>query len=516
MFAFAIWDAPRGRLFAARDHVGIKPFYYWPRPGGVGICSELRSFLTLPDFPREISEPALLAYLSLGYVPQPHAIFSAARKLPAGCTLAWTVGDGLVEQRYWDPATIDEQAGLDEREAVEHLRTLLSEAVESHLESEVPLGAFLSGGVDSSTVVALMSRKAGAQVRTFSIGFSESSYDESGQAALVARALGAQHTAMTLRPNARVLVDQVVRLYDEPFADSSALPTYLVSALAREQVTVSLSGDGGDELFGGYNWYPALAGRAEAARMPRRLGRWVGRAWPSGVPGRGRVLDRFAGRRERFNARHVVDASSPLGDIFDLERGALPALESWFGDVWDRVGGRDFVSQMTLVDLSYYMPGEILTKVDRASMAVSLEARVPLLHRPLVEFALSLPGSMKVRGTRTKYLLRRAIDGLVPPEVLRYPKRGFDVPLGQWLRGELQPELEGLTALAERFDGLLRRQGIERLVAGHLAGTLDAGVMLWRLVALKRWLAYLDAGELARPLRAVGVQDLLASAAPAN
>jgi asparagine synthase (glutamine-hydrolysing) len=507
MFGFAIWDERRHRLLAARDHLGIKPLYYWPTPDGVGLCSELRSFVALPEFPRELSREALVAYLALGYVPQPLSIFASARKLPPGHRLSWTAERGVEVSRYWDPLAI-RAVPIAEQDAVDRLRVLLGEAVESHLESEVPLGAFLSGGLDSSTVVALMCRAAGGRVRTFSVGFAEEGFNESEQAAMVARALGTEHTAVTLRPSAEVLIDRVVQLYDEPFADSSAMPTWLVSTLAREHVTVSLSGDGGDELFAGYTRYPETLGAASVAPPFDGLARAVGRALPHIVPGRNRLIDMGRPRHARFNQQLAAPLAPEEGGVLARAEAAGHDIGSWFSEVWGRTEGRDLVSRMTLVDLSYYLPGDILTKVDRASMAVSLEARVPLLHVPLVEFALSLPGSLKLRDGTTKYVFRRAIEGIVPPEVLSYPKRGFAVPLGRWLRQELRPALAELDGLHTEFPGLFERSAVQRLVREHLMGRRDHSHRLWNLVVLRRWMRHLRDGDLGRAVPRLQLADL--------
>jgi asparagine synthase (glutamine-hydrolysing) len=498
MFAIAIWDGRRQRFLAARDHLGIKPLHYWPTPDGVAVCSELRSFLALDAFPRELSPEALVAYLALGYVPQPLSIFAAARKLAPGCRLSWTREQGTMVERYWDPLDVPADPAIGEDEAVERLQGLLKEAVEAQLESEVPLGAFLSGGLDSSTVVALMCRAARGRVRTFSVGFDDAAFDESGHAAAIARALGTEHTAITLRPSAEMLVDRVVGIYDEPFADSSALPTWLVSALARQSVTVALSGDGGDELFAGYTRYADVMDGGSLPSPIDGIARAVGRALPHVVPGRNRLIDLGRPRRARFNNTVATPLATAEGGV--LSGDALPALDAWFADVWQRSTGRDFVNRMTLVDLSYYLPGDILTKVDRASMAVSLEARVPLLHVPLVEFALALPGALKLRDGRSKHVFRRAIAGLVPPEVLTHPKRGFAVPLGRWLREDLRPRLEELDGLDTDFPGLFDRGAVRRLVREHLVRRRDHAGTLWRLLVLRRWLAHLRAGDLARPV----------------
>ena len=514
MFAFAIWDASRARLFAARDQLGIKPLHFFITDDGVALGSELRSFLALPAFPRAISMDGLKAYLALGYVPHPLTIFSAAAKLAPGSRLSWTREAGVAVERYWDPAAVPPQE-LDDEDACCKLREHLTTAVDSHLESEVPLGAFLSGGLDSSAVVALMCRGSRRKVRTFSIGFREARFDESVHAAGVARSLGTDHTSVTLDPSAHALLERVAGIYDEPFADSSALPTYLVSALAREHVTVSLSGDGGDELFGGYSWYAALAGRPEKPTALAPLARMAAELWPTGVPGRGRLLDFAAPRNERLNARHATALAQSEGGLLGAaaSRGAR-SVGSWFSETWSSVAGHDFVNQMTLVDLSNYLPGDILTKVDRASMAVSLEARVPLLHFPLVRFALSLPGSLKVRGGVTKFLFRRAVSDLVPAEVLRHPKQGFSIPLGQWLRDDLRSELEQLEALVDEFPEVLDREAVRRMVRAHLDSRRDWGTQLWRLVVLRRWLGHLRSGDLQRPVPPVRLSELMRSRHP--
>lgn len=435
--------------------------------------------------------------------------FQRGPQAPPGHFLTWSAADGLYVERYWDPAAV-EVTDLDEEGARASLRHHLEDAVASHLESEVPLGAFLSGGVDSSAVVAMMCRASTRQVRTFSIGFREAKYDESRHAASVAKALGTDHTAVTLDPSATAILDRVARIYDEPFADSSALPTYLVSALAREQVTVSLSGDGGDELFGGYSWYPALAERPENPGAIAPIARLAAKAWPHGMPGRGRVLDWARTRRESLNARHASSLSPGDGGVLTRATShQAPAVGDWFEATWSRVAHHDAVNQMTLVDLSHYMPDDILTKVDRASMAVSLEARVPLLHLPLVEFALSLRGNLKVRDGRTKYLFRRAIEDIIPSQVLQHPKQGFSIPLDQWLRQELGAELLLLVGLADRLPDLIDRAAIERVVRDHRAGLGRCGTLLWRLVVLRRWLGHLDAGDLARPTEPVSLAALM-------
>jgi asparagine synthase (glutamine-hydrolysing) len=502
MFAFAIWDARRRRLFVARDQLGIKPLYYWEADGGVAFASELRSLLALDHFPRRLSREAVVEYLALGYVPDPLCVFEGVRKLPPGHTLTWDAdrgGPARVE-RYWTPVA-EEARGLGEVEAVEQLRHVLHDAVRSHLEADVPLGAFLSGGIDSSTVVALMARATRQPVLTFSIGFDEPEFNEAPHAAAVAKALGTRHTQLIVRPDVDALVEEVIRAFDEPFADSSALPTFLVSRLAREHVTVALSGDGGDELFGGYTRYAELLGRRELGPAPLRaaLGA-VGRRLPHGAFGRNRLIDLGRTRRGRYAATVAFPLAASEGGVLraDLAHLARPMdrlLEPWFAEA----DGRDFLTQMTSVDLLTYLPGDILTKVDRMSMAVSLEARVPLLDRKVAEFAATLPAHLKQRDGTGKWILRRAIEGIVPREVLEKPKQGFAVPLVKWFRGPLRHRVEALLRPDAPIYEYADRAAVARVAAEHHAGRRDHSHLLWRLLALDLWLQCLERGELARP-----------------
>ncbi|MEO7457840.1 MAG: asparagine synthase (glutamine-hydrolyzing) [Gemmatimonadaceae bacterium] len=498
MFAFAIWDAEASRLLVARDRMGIKPLYYFEHGDGIAFGSELKALQVLPEFPREVDPRAMTEYLALGYVPDPLCIFKGVHKLPPGHTLEWDAVNGAVVRQYWT-ASRAERPVTDEREAIEELRRLIADAVESHLESDVRLGAFLSGGIDSSTVVAQMARTASRQVETFSIGFAEEEFNEAPHAARVAAALGTKHTELIVRPEADALVEDLVDTFDEPFGDSSALPTMLVSRLAREHVTVALSGDGGDELFGGYTRYAAVADGGDT--LPA-LARSIIHAGASRLPhqtyGRNVFLNLSRGMRGRYAA--TVAQALPLNEGGVMREVAREhsmdhLLDRWFDTATDR----DFLTQMTLVDIGSYLPGDILTKVDRASMHVSLEARVPLLDHPLVEFAVSLPGSLKRRNGQGKWILREAIKGLVPDSVLTQPKRGFAVPLVRWLRNELRHRLERLMAPDRALYAYVDREGVARLVREHISGRRDHSHFLWRLLVLDLWLTSLAASPAQRP-----------------
>jgi len=500
MFAFALWDSRRQELLLARDRLGIKPLYYWQHEdGSIYFCSELRSFLALSTFSPLIDREAVAWYLALGYVPDPLSIFVDVKKLPPGHTLVWRP-DGKSEVRQYWSATREENATLDETTAIAECRRLIIDAVSHHLESEVPLGAFLSGGLDSSAVVAAMSRELTQPVRTFSIGFEDPAYNEAPHAAAVARELGARHTELIVRPEVDALVDDVVRSYDEPFADSSAIPTYLVSHLARQHVTVALSGDGGDELFGGYTRFGELLQRRVMSGNVRHGIRALGRFLPHATPGRNRLLDLGRTRRGRYAATVAQPLAPSEGGIAlpDLVHRLGPfeaLLDRWF----DQAASRDFASQMMLVDLTSYLPGDILTKVDRASMSASLEARVPLLDHHLVEFAVSLPSHLKMRNGTGKWIFRRAIEGLVPASVLERRKQGFGVPLARWFRRELRHRVDEILSPSCSIQEFVAPRRLAQLVREHLVGRRDHSPMLWRLVVLERWLDDLAAGALGQP-----------------
>ena len=498
MFAFALWDAARERLYVARDRVGIKPLYYWEHDGGVAFASELRALLTLPGFPRRLDIDAVAQYLAFGYVPESACIFEGVSKLPAGHFLTWNAGAPVDVQQYWS-ALRPERTDVSADEATEELRALLRESVQLHLESDVPVGAFLSGGIDSSTVVAQMTRLIPGRVRTFSIGFDEDSHNEAPHAAQVAAELGTDHTELIVRPDADALVESVIAGFDEPFGDSSALPTFLVSQLARESVTVALSGDGGDELFGGYTRYAELLTRRELPPLARAGIARVARRLPYGTFGRGRIMDYSRTLQGRYAATVAVSPDVGEGGVAAPPIAArVPMMDELLASAFAPVAGRDLLAQMTSVDLVTYLPGDILTKVDRMSMSVSLEARVPLLDHRIVEFASALPSRLKYRDGVGKWLLRHAIVGLVPDRVLSHPKRGFGVPLGSWFRGPLRYRLESLLEPNARIRPYVDEGAVRRLVQKHLAARRDHSHLLWRLLVLEVWLGALEDGRLER------------------
>jgi asparagine synthase (glutamine-hydrolysing) len=498
MFAFAIWDSRQRRLLIARDRSGMKPLSYLAVSGGVIYCSELRSLLALNYAAVRVSSASVMQYLAYGYVPDPGSIFEGVRKLPPGHVLTWQEGGGLKVRRYWAPPRPD-PAPAAEVDLVEGLRDRLDVAVAAHLESDVPLGAFLSGGLDSSTVVALMSRHASGRVRTFSIGFAEQDYDESKAAKAIAAAIGTNHTELILRPDVEQALEAFAPMFDEPFADSSAIPTFFVAQLARQSVTVALSGDGGDELFGGYTRYGETLRHSERFKAVRRLGAALGLMAPHAIPGRNRLIDLGRTRWERYAAKLVQPVRPDEGGVAraDVPGGTMRLAECL--SPGSTLADADFAAAMMRLDFETYLPGDILTKVDRTSMAVSLEARVPLLDYELVDFSLSIPGPMRVTASENKRLFRRAIRGIVPDMVLARPKRGFAVPLGRWFRGPLRHRIDALRNPSVVLREFVDPTAVLRIVREHTLGRRDHSQTLWRLMVLDRWLAALREGGLDRP-----------------
>lgn len=500
MFAIAIWDARLRRLVLARDRLGEKPLVYRHEPGRILFASELKSLLEAPDVPREVDPNAVDAYLTYQYVPHPRTIFRGIHKLPPGHYAVWQ--DGRLDVRpYWTP-DFHVETKTTESEAVERLRELLPSAVTLRMQSDVPLGAFLSGGIDSSLVVALMQRASTTPVKTFTIGFPVPEYDESGYARRVAKHLGTDHHEFQVTPDAVDILPRLAWHYDEPFADSSAIPTWYVSELTRRQVTVALTGDGGDELFAGYSRYKAVALGNSIDRWPVLRKLIAAKLWQR-LPGSGRQKSRLR-QAKRFAAALALPPHRRYLEwiaIFGEERrGALYRDEfveqltdadplEFLAAAWRRVATRDAVTAATLVDLTTYLPCDLMTKVDIASMAHGLECRQPMLDHRLVEFAASLPIGLKYRRGRGKRLLRAAFGDLLPRETWTRPKMGFGVPLDRWFRGELQSlARDTLLAPTARTHAWFRPESIQSLLDEHLAGTFDHSYRLWALVFLEQWL----------------------------
>ena len=513
MFAFALWNRRTRSLTLVRDRLGIKPLY-WGKFGNLFLfASELKGLRAHSDWVPQIDVNALAAYLRHNYVPAPHSIYRGVQKLEPGCMLTISAGAEPQISRYWDLREIARNAGahqfqLGDSEAIEQLDILLRDAVKNRMIADVPLGAFLSGGVDSSTVVALMQAQSARPVKTFSIGFNEKNYNEAHHAKAVAAHLGTDHTELYVESDhALNVIPHLSKWYDEPFADSSQIPTFLVSEMTRQHVTVALSGDGGDEVFAGYNRY------LWAEALWRRLG-WMSPVLRRSVAAAIRIPSPdfwdcvFAAVPAKWRPRQAGDKLYKLADVLCLgdadalyrrlvsqwqqpESLALEAKEPK-GILWDdmvREEIPDFLRRMQFMDMMTYLPDDILTKVDRASMAVSLEARVPLLDHRIVEFAWGLPRSMKIRGGQSKWLLRQVLYKHVPKHLIERPKMGFGVPVGRWLRGELRDWAEDLLDETRlRQEGFFDPTPIRLKWADHLSGRCNWDNQLWTVLMFQSWL----------------------------
>jgi asparagine synthase (glutamine-hydrolysing) len=493
MFALAIWDARRNRLVLARDRFGIKPLYYRVVDGQLSFASELKALLRQPGFSREIDHEALESFLAFNSIPAPLTIFKEARKLPAGHLLV--AEDGEVEiSRYARPTPVhaDQTRGESEAVLADELRERLRDSVRAHLVSDVPVGVLLSGGIDSCSLTALAAQESGYQVSTFSIGFEESSFDELDRARLVAKRYGTDHHELVLRPDAVDLLPKLVEAFDEPFGDSSALPTYLVSQLASDTVKVVLSGEGGDELFGGYYTYVAdrLAPRVGRAapllrplveRLPSSSDK-VSLDYKAKRFVRGAHLppvERHHAWKEIFSpeAQGELLATPPVSDPLDLYRARYTETE-----------GAPELARLQDLDLGIYLVDDLLVKTDRASMAHSLEARVPFLDPVVAELALALDTKQKVRGFSKKRLLRKAVTPLLPREIIRGRKQGFSIPVAAWLRGDLEPfAREVLSPQTIERQGCLRPEAVTGVLDRHVAGREDLSRQIWGLLAFTLW-----------------------------
>lgn len=510
MYAFALLDLRRGRLLLARDRLGKKPLFWTAIPGSRTLLfgSEAKSLLAaLPRRP-ELDPDALDQLLTFGYIPAPDTLFAGIYALPPGHLLAFD-GSGMPDPRpYWSPAdhvAREAPAAPGEGPLEDQFLARFEEAVRMRMVADVPVGAFLSGGIDSSLVVAAMARAGTGPVRTYAIGFDAPEWDERPHALRVARHFRTEHRELVVRPaDVEETLQLLVRHSDEGFADSSMLPTYFVSRLAREEVKVALSGDGGDELFAGYTHYLGERLARQLARLPVPLRKLLppvasALARMPGLPGRGTL---------RRVARVLRDSGAPMPERFLLKRSLLrepERLALYRPEFAARLTGRpravvrgfhaevagcpDFVRQIACMDLRFYLPHDMLMKVDHASMACSLEVRTPFLDHPLVEFALSLPASAKIQGWTTKVLLRRLARRLLPPGIAERRKQGFGVPLSAWFRDDLATFAQArLCASGARISAFLRPEAVEALLARHAAGAADAGHGVWTLLCLETWL----------------------------
>ena len=517
MFAFALWDREERTLHIARDRLGEKPLYYGWVNGTFLFSSELKALRTHPHWKGVIDRGALTLFLRHGYVPSPYSIYEGIRKLTPGTFLSVRSDGSSVETSYWSARDIAERGQAEpfagsEAEAVETLERLLSKAVAGQMTADVPLGVFLSGGVDSSTVVALMQAQSNRPVQTFTIGFHDEGLNEAKYAKAVARHLNTNHTELYVTPGeARETIPRLPELYDEPFADPSQVPTFLVAQLARQKVTVSLSGDGGDELFGGYNRY-SIGGRLwdHVGWLPRRARGVMAAAITALSPAQwNRFLARFmrllpgqfryAFPGEKLHKLALVLAASDPDDIYRaltsqwkspasvVISGAEPATVATDRTRWATLS--DLTQRMMFLDLISYLPDDILVKVDRAAMGVSLETRVPMLDHQVVEFAWRVPLSMKIRGGQGKWLLRQVLYKFVPRHLIERPKIGFDGPIGTWLRGPLRDWAESLlTETRLKREGFFDATLVRNRWSEHLSGDYDWWESLWTVLMFQAWL----------------------------
>lgn len=501
MFAFALWDKRRKKLFIARDRFGEKPLYYGTFDGQLIFASELKVLLAHPSVKTEIDTDALRRYLSFDYVPAPFSIYKNIYKLPAAHFLTVEKGEVKV-QRYWNLKFHKNGNTPSFEEASRQLRELLSDAVKMRLVADVPLGVLLSGGVDSSTVAAFAARQASEKIKTFSIGFEEDSFDESKHARRVARHIGSEHYEEKLSvEKAADLISEIGSWLDEPLSDGSLIPTYMLSRFVRRHVTVALGGDGGDEIFAGYPMYYGHKMARVYDSLPRILKNNVIEPIVNNLPVSTKNLS-FDYKAKRFVAASKYDTVTRhhtwFGSFSIDEQQLLlskDVLAKTCGDIYK--GAKDLlkicdatneIEQMQFLDMNFYMAEDILTKVDRASMAVSLEVRAPFLDPRVAQFAASLPLEYKLKGKKGKYILKKAIEPLLPKSILERPKKGFGIPIAEWLKGRLNPLMHDLLAPERLKDqGLFNEKFVSKLISEHEKNIASHHKQLWTLLVFQLW-----------------------------
>ena len=504
MFALALWDSRTETLIAARDRAGEKPLYYTLTPRGLFLASEIKALLVRPEVNRILDPEALDEFLTYEYVIAPRTIFKGVYKLPPACFLRYSKGEVQVK-RYWDAAEVQVREWRDE-DAAEALRAALGKATAGQMMADVPIGVFLSGGIDSSAIVAFMSQEAakyGQRVNSFSMGFDNGSYNELPFAREVATRFNTIHREQTVTPDLNALFDNLVVHLDEPFADVSLFPTYLVSKLAREHVTVALAGDGGDELFGGYDAYAAQQLAARIESVVPRAGIDVAQRIVSVLPPTEKKKGTVNKLRRFFEGASVAPRDiaqyrwmtylDAAGKSRLYSKGLQQQLAN--GDVYapvrdalGRARGDDLLNRQLYADLSIYLSDDILVKVDRMSMATSLETRAPFLDADVMELAFSMPGSLKIRNGERKFILKQALRGVLPESILTRKKEGFSIPMKNWLKGELAPLMDDLLSPSRvRARGLFDPEEIQRRIADHKSGRENHAHVLFSLMVFERW-----------------------------
>ncbi|MEX1128834.1 MAG: asparagine synthase (glutamine-hydrolyzing) [Vicinamibacterales bacterium] len=493
MFGIALWDRRARTLLLARDRAGIKPLHYTEHGGRLFFGSELKSLLAAGAVDGAIDVESLDHYLSFLYTPGDRSIFKGVNKLPPGHLLRWHDGKASV-RAFWQIDARESFRGTGD-EAARELRRIMADAVRAHMVSDVPLGAFLSGGVDSSAVVGFMAEASDRPVKTFSIGFDDPEFDELEHARVVADHFRTEHHEFVVRPNALGILDQLIDHFDEPFADSSAIPTWYVSEIARQHVTVVLSGDGGDELFGGYDRYLAHPRVARFDRLPlpgrRQLASAVWPLLPHGMQGKNFLRHAARDDNDRFVDSVAFFREDEKAALYTPGFRALlhgGSAEARLARHFERFASLPIHSRMMRVDFETYLPEDVLTKVDRMSMAHSIESRVPLLDNEVIDFAATLPAHLKISEGRRKHVMKEALKGLVPDAILNRKKQGFGIPLGAWFRGGLTDVFaDVLGSATTKQRGYFQPAFIERLVQEHLSGRRDHTLRLWQLLVFELW-----------------------------
>lgn len=504
MFAFAVWDKRRERLLLGRDRMGKKPLYYWQGGGVLVFASEIKGVLAHPAVPRSLNPRAISAYLTFGYVPTPETFFDGIYSLPPGHVLTYNPGGEAVIERYWklavpgvDPDVSTLDIGMEEASA--EVRRLLETSIRRRLVADVPLGAFLSGGIDSSAIVALMAGVMGEPVKTFTIGFEDrDGFDERPYASAVARRFGTEHHEEVASPETVELVERLVHHHDQPFGDSSAVPTFVLNEVARRHVTVALSGDGGDELFAGYERFAAGVAVDRVLAVPKQV-RSAGRTLidllrPAAIHGRAGRVQRFAAKLELGMPDAYLEWISYVPE--DLRQHLLHSPDSGarggYAELWRATAGAKTLDRLLAMNIETYLVDDLLVKMDRTSMAHGLEVRSPFLDTELVEFAMRLPPSLKARGLSLKRVLKSAVADLLPQEILNRPKRGFGVPLDRWFREDLERYTESMLGPSARLRAHLRGDALDQVLAEHRAAHGAHGHALWTLLTLEIFLRKQD------------------------